>query len=290
MNRNYAVRILSENAELNIGRISIGMDEVEAFINKGLKVVFIILLMFISIKISNYLIKKFIDNQIKKDNTLLIESQRAITLGEVIKSVIKYSVYFIGITSAVSIIFGKISFTFASIGGVALGLGTQSLIKDIINGFFILFENQFGVGDYITIGSLKGIVKSIGIRSTVIQDPNGDVHCIANGTILQVTNHSRSNNRFIVDVNITYKEDIDNVISIIQGTCEEFRKKNEEDITEPIEVLGVVELSMGVTIRVAGKAKPLRHWEMERQLRKLIKNTLDENNIEILYSNNVIKA
>lgn len=291
MNINYLVHILSDNTELNFGRISISVGELEVFVNKGLKILFLVFLMFISIKIGNYIIKKFVDNQIKSDGRLSMDSQRAKTLGEVMKSVLKYSVYFIGITAMASIIFGGISITFASIGGVALGLGAQSLIKDLINGFFILFENQFGVGDYITIGNFSGIVSSIGIRTTIIKDFNGDIHCITNGSILEVTNHSRSDSSFIVDVNIAYKEDIDNAISVIEKTCEEFKKENEKDIKEPINVLGVVALgALGVTIRVLGKAKPLRQWDMERELRKLIKVTLDKNNIEIPFPTNMINT
>ena len=291
MNTNYLVHILSDNTELNFGRISISVEEIEVFINKGLKILFLVFLMFISIKIGNYIIRKFVDNQIKSDGILSMDSQRAKTLGEVMKSVLMYSVYFIGITAIASIIFGGISITFASIGGVALGLGAQSLIKDLINGFFILFENQFGVGDYITIGNFSGIVSSIGIRTTIIKDFNGDIHCITNGSILEVTNHSRSDSSFIVDVNIAYKEDIDNAISVIEKACEEFKKENEKDINEAINVLGVVALgASGVTIRVLGKAKPLRQWDMERELRKLIKVTLDKNNIEIPFPNNMINA
>ena len=291
MNINYLVHILSDNTELNFGRISISVGELEVFVNKGLKILFLVFLMFISIKIGNYIIKKFVDNQIKSDGRLSMDSQRAKTLGEVMKSVLKYSVYFIGITAMASIIFGGISITFASIGGVALGLGAQSLIKDLINGFFILFENQFGVGDYITIGNFSGIVSSIGIRTTIIKDFNGDIHCITNGSILEVTNHSRSDSSFIVDVNIAYKEDIDNAISVIEKTCEEFKKENEKDIKEPINVLGVVALgASGVTIRVLGKAKPLSQWDMERELRKLIKVTLDKNNIEIPFPTNMINT
>ena len=291
MNINYLVHILSDNTELNFGRISISVGELEVFVNKGLKILFLVFLMFISIKIGNYIIKKFVDNQIKSDGRLSMDSQRAKTLGEVMKSVLKYSVYFIGITAMASIIFGGISITFESIGGVALGLGAQSLIKDLINGFFILFENQFGVGDYITIGNFSGIVSSIGIRTTIIKDFNGDIHCITNGSILEVTNHSRSDSSFIVDVNIAYKEDIDNAISVIEKTCEEFKKENEKDIKEPINVLGVVALgASGVTIRVLGKAKPLRQWDMERELRKLIKVTLDKNNIEIPFPTNMINT
>ena len=169
-------------SQLNIGNfISIGLDDMKSVINKGLKIIFVIIIMYFSIKIGKYLIKKFVEKQVKSNAMLSLDSQRAKTLGEVLKSVLKYSVYFMGITIIISILFGGISFTFASIGGIAVGLGAQSLIKDLINGFFILFENQFGVGDHVTLGNFNGIVKSIGIRTTVISDFTGDIHSIPNG-------------------------------------------------------------------------------------------------------------
>ena len=240
--------------------------------------------MYFTIKIGKHLIQKFVERQVASSAMLSLDSQRAKTLGEVLKSVLKYSVYFMGIAIIVSILFGEISFTFASIGGIAVGLGAQSLIKDLINGFFILFENQFGVGDHVTLGSFNGIVKSIGIRTTVISDFTGDIHSIPNGSIIGVTNHSRNDIRFAVDVNISYEENIEKAISIIEITCNDFKSKNEEYISEPIEVSGVTALgTSSVTIRVVGKAKPLSQWKMENELRKEIKLTLDKNKIEMPY-------
>lgn len=285
----YLIKLAIEQQEFKIGKLSITLDDMDnfisTFITKGMKIIFTIFIMYLSIKIGKRLIKKFVDRQIKSNAMLSLESQRAETLGEVLKSVLKYAVYFIGIASIISILFNGISFTFASIGGFAVGFGAQSLVKDLINGFFILFEDQFGVGDYITVGQFNGIVSSIGIRTTIIKDFTGDIHSIPNGSIVAVTNHSRADIRFMVDVDIAYKEDIDNAISVIKSTCDEFKNKNEEYIREPIEVVGVTTLNAsGVTIRVVGKSKPLKQWEMERELRKEIKCTLDEEGIEIPYS------
>ena len=254
--------------------------------NKGPKILLVMIVMYFTIKVGKHLIKKFVERQVASNAMLSLDSQRAKTLGEVLKSVLKYSVYFMGIAIIVSILFGEISFTFASIGGIAVGLGAQSLIKDLINGFFILFENQFGVGDHVTLGSFNGIVKSIGIRTTVISDFTGDIHSIPNGSIIGVTNHSRNEIRFAVDVNISYEENIEKTISIIEVTCNDFKIKNEEYISEPIEVSGVIALgTSSVTIRVVGKAKPLSQWKMENELRKEIKLTLDKNKIEMPYPN-----
>ncbi|MDK2827634.1 MAG: moderate conductance mechanosensitive channel [Clostridium butyricum] len=276
-----------DKTELEIGKVIISLEDFEVVFNKGIKIISIVIIMYLSIKIGKYLIKKAVDKQVKSNAALSLDPQRAKTLGGVMKSILKYSVYFLGITSILSVLFGGISFTFASIGGVALGLGSQSLIKDFINGFFILFEDQFGIGDYVTIGNFSGIVQTIGIRTTIIKGFTGDIHSIPNGMISEVTNHSRGNTRFIVDVDIAYEEDIDNAINAINAIkecCDKFQKEHEDFINEPIEVLGVSALAASsVTIRTVGRTKPLTQWKMENELRKAIKITLDENGIEIPY-------
>jgi len=277
---NYLIK-LQESFKLYIEEI-ISIETLEMAISKGLKIIFVIIAMYFSIKIGKYLIKKFVERQIESSAVLSLDTQRAKTIGEVLKSILKYSVYFMGSAIIISILFGAISFTFASIGGVAVGLGSQSLIKDLINGFFILFENQFGVGDHVTIGSFNGIVKSIGIRTTVITDFTGDIHSIPNGSITGVTNHSRNNIRFVVDLNISHEEDVERVIEIIKTACDEFKSKNEEYISESLEVTGVTALGVAsVTIRVVGKAKPLMQGKMENELRMAIKLALDKNKIEM---------
>ncbi len=281
---NYLVHLSLDQDQLEIGKIILNIGDFEIILNKGLKIISIIVIMYLSINIGKYLIKKVVDKQVKSNAALSLDPQRAKTLGGVMRSILKYSVYFLGITTILSVLFGGISFTFASIGGVALGFGAQSLIKDFINGFFILFEDQFGIGDYVTIGNFSGIVQTIGIRTTVIKDFNGDIHSIPNGIISEVTNHSRGNTRFIVDVDIAYEEDIDNAINAIKECCDKFQKEHDEFINEPMEVLGVSALAASsVTIRTIGRTKPLTQWKMENELRKAIKITLDKKGIEIPY-------
>ena len=272
------------DGSLDIGKgISIDMSDIENIVNKGIRIVIIILLMYITIKIGNRLINKFVKKQIESNARFSMDNQKAKTIGEVLKSVLKYMTYFIGAALILSDAFNGISVAMASVGGFALGFGAQSLVKDIINGFFILFEDQYGVGDHVTIGTFSGIVETIGIRTTVIRDFSGDVHLIPNGTINQVTNHSRGNIRFIVDVDISYEEDIDNAINVITNVCNKYKNEN-ENIVEPIEVLGVNSLNASsVTIRIIGKTKPLKQWEAERELRKRVKKVLDEEGIEIPY-------
>ncbi len=269
-------------SQINIGKIIISAEKIELITDNILKIILTLIIMFLAVRIGTYIIKKIVDKQVKSNSILSLDSQRAKTLGEVNKSILKYFVYFTGIMTIISIMFGKISYTFAGIGGVAIGIGAQALIKDVINGFFILFENQFGVGDYVVIGNCEGIVKSIGIRTTVIEGFYGDIHCISNGTITSVTNHSKQDSIFYIDINIDYKEDIDNVIKLLNDIGNRYKKNNED--LHSINVAGVEELSIyGVQIRIIGKSKPLKHWEIYRGLKKEIKNSLQQNNIKMAY-------
>lgn len=262
----------------------INEDFIEKLISQSIKIVVICLLIFIFIKLGNSIIDKFVQRQIKSKLSFSMNPQKAITIGEVLKSVIKYVVYIIGIGTIFSEVFTKVPSGLMAAGGFAIGIGAQSLVKDFINGFFILFEDQFGVGDHVTIGQFTGIVETIGIRNTGIRAFTGDLHLLSNGSILQVTNHSRGNISFIVDVDIAYEEDIDNAIKVITEAVNIFEKENQENVKEPVQVLGVTALAAsGVTIRVLGKAKPLTQWAMERELRKDIKVALDKAKIEIPY-------
>ena len=273
------------NEGFKIGSIQIKPEFVDRVLQVSFKFIFVLFLMFISIKIGNIIIKKFVENQTKdKGLKFAMSPQKAKTIGEVLKSVLKYSVYFIGVAILLEELFGGISLTFASMGGFAIGFGAQSLVQDLINGFFILFEDQYGVGDYVTIGKFEGIIETIGIRTTILKDFTGDLHLIPNGSIKEVTNHSRNNIRFIVDVEIAYEEDIDHAIEVISETCKEFEAKYEE-VPQPIEIWGVNSLgNSGVTIRVVGFSIPMHQWSMERKLRKAIKEAMDRENIEIPYN------
>lgn len=269
----YSLNFLNNDDTINI---------LNAFIERFLRIIIIAIGMYIVIKVGNKLIEKFVDKQVKSKLRFTLDNQKAITIGEVLKSVLRYLVYFLGITLMFSDIFSKIPVAIASVGGVAIGFGAQSLVKDLINGLFILFEDQYGVGDHITVGQFTGIVESIGIRTTIIRDFTGDLHLIPNGNVLEVTNHSRGDIRFVVDVKIAYEENADRAIEIIKETNKSFQEKHSEELRGDIEVQGIISLNAtGVTIRVVGRAKPLSQWTMERELRKEIRETLDREGIEV---------
>lgn len=275
---------LTSLLNVNLDNNNIRLESVYNLGYTIIKIILILICMYLIIKIGNGLISRYISKQ--KHFKFSLDEKKAKTIGAVLKSILRYCVYFFGIVSLTETIFSisKIGLTFAGIGGVAVGFASQSLIKDIINGFFILFEDQFSVGDYIHIDDKGGIVESIELRVTKVRDFNGDLHIIPNGLIAKVTNHSRGNMRLIIDVDISYDEDIDKVIDVISNLCNKFKIENELVVTDGPSVLGVYAFKEGgVTIRVSGRTKPMAQWDTEMKLRKEIRDALKSANIIIPY-------
>ena len=271
----------SQTEVLKIFGVTIDLGE---FMLRILMVIVTIFIVFFILKIGNKIIDKLVAKQIYKNNLFSINDKKANTLGTLLKSMLRYTVYIMGIISIAGIIVGgTLPIAFASVGGVALGFGAQSFVKDIINGVFILFENQYNVGDYITIDKYTGIVDSIEIRSTTIKEFSGSYHIIPNGLINVVTNHSKGNMQIKVEVDIAYEESIDNAIKIIEDVCIAFSKL--DDVERIPNEVGVTQLgSSGMTIKVLGDVKAMSQWKLEAKLRQMIKEALDKNSIEIPYN------
>jgi len=273
---------------INIGNIHISAEQISNGVFKIIKILLILISMYLSVKIGSSIIHKFMESQRKSNLKFTLDEKRSKTLEAILKSVLRYTIYFIGIIAIISQIFGNIVLTFAGIGGVAVGFGAQSLIKDIINGFFILFEEQYSVGDYVHIDDKSGIVESIELRVTKLRDFSGDVHIIPNGLISKVTNHSIGYQRFLVEIDIAYEEDIDKAIEVLNNMCENFKEKNKNLIEGPA-VAGVSALKdSAITIRIVGKANAMSQWEIEMELRKEAKKALDKAHIEIPYPKRII--
>lgn len=257
-------------------------ENLQDFVFMIIKIIIVLFIMFIIIKIGNKLIDKSVIRQRKIKFS--INDKKSKTIGAVLKSILKYSVYFLGIFTIAEMTFGIKGITLAGMGGVALGFGAQNLVKDVINGFFILFEDQYVVGDLITVNGKQGIVESIELRVTRIRDFNGDLYIIPNGAIGEVTNHSTGFSRALVEINISNDENIDRVNELLKKVCNEYKCKNESMIEGP-DIVGITKLDeKSVTIRIVGKAKPLTHWNVEMELRKTINDLLDKEKIKRPYS------
>jgi len=211
------------------------------------------------------------------------QARRMTTVGKLVKNVITYIMYFIVfmlLLSEVGINLGPL-LAGAGVVGIAIGFGAQSLVKDILTGFFIILEDQFAVGDVIQTGTFKGTVEVIGLRTTKILSWTGEVHMIPNGMINEVTNFSVKNTLAVVDVLVAYEAQVDKALSIISDTM---NKLAHENLVKKPEVLGVQLMSAtSVTIRVIGECKPNTHHVVARIMNKEIKDALDRNGIDVPY-------
>jgi small conductance mechanosensitive channel len=174
----------------------------------------------------------------------------------------------------------------ASLGvvGLAVGFGAQNLIKDLINGLFILLENQYSIGDVVKIGGISGMVEEVNLRRTILRDLEGVVHVIPNGMINTTSNFTRDFSRVNMNISVGYNEDIDHAIEVINSVCEELAGEPDwsAKLITPPKVLRVDALAdSGVEIKIVGDTMPAVQWEVMGELRKRIKKTFDESGIEI---------
>ncbi len=271
-----------------IQSLSIGKVSLITIGQNVIKILLVVLAVRLSIRILGAFSDKFYKKQ--AESRFVDDPKKTMTMNALTKSVITYTLYFIGFTTIVTIMGIPVSSLLATagIGGLAIGFGAQSLVRDVITGFFILFEDQYAVGDYISLDGHSGIVEDIGIRITKIRGFNGDLHILPNGNVSNVTNHSRGDMRVLFDVRIPYEEDIDGVI----GTIEEYLVKygeEEEQLTAGPRVLGVSDLSdFSVNLRIWAKTKSMEQWRIERELKKGIKEVLEKKGIDIPYPRNII--
>ncbi|WP_121604234.1 mechanosensitive ion channel family protein [Virgibacillus sp. Bac332] len=175
----------------------------------------------------------------------------------------------------------------AGIIGLAIGFGAQGLVSDVVTGFFLLLEKQLDVGDYVTTAGYGGIVEEVGLRTTQIRSFDGTLNFIPNREISSLSNHSRGNMRALVDIGISYDDNIDHAMTILQEVCDKIKQEN-ETIVEGPDVLGVQTIGdSDITLRVIAKTENMEQWAVERQLRKAIKEAFDQNNIDIPFPHQV---
>ncbi|WP_370221803.1 mechanosensitive ion channel family protein [Cytobacillus sp.] len=219
-----------------------------------------------------------------------ISPGRSKTLQSLAKNIFSYVLIFIFAVTILQIFGIKATAILAGAGvvGLAVGFGAQGLVSDVVTGFFILLERQIDVGDYVTTGSYSGIVEQIGLKTTQIRSFDGTLHYIPNREITSLSNHSRGNMRALVDIGISYDDDIDEAITVLQEACDKIAKENQAIVEGP-NVIGVQTLgSSDVVLRIIAKTENMEQWAVERQLRKALKEALEANGIEIPFPHQVL--
>lgn len=268
--------------------IFINKNEDLTILGKLIKIALIFLLVKIGIKIFNTIIDKSMER--KSRLKFGVDEKKANTLAAILKNLSKYVFYFIGLVPALELFGIKTTSILATagIGGLAIGFGAQSLVKDVITGFFILFEDQFSVGDYVKVEGYEGIVEEMGLRVTKIRGFSGELYIIPNSNIQIVTNGTKGAMRSLVEVSISYEEDIDKAMKVLEKICKEL-KDTEKSIVEGPTVLGVSKLGeYDIVLTIVAKTDAMEQWRIERILRKRIKEEFDNENIEIPYPKRVV--
>jgi small conductance mechanosensitive channel len=176
--------------------------------------------------------------------------------------------------------------TGAGIAGLAVSLGAQTLIQDLIAGFFILVENQYAVGDVIQLGDVSGSVERLTLRATYVRDINGRLHIVPNGEVRIVSNLTKDWSRALVDVGVAYEENLDRVLRVLEEIASAFAQDPafKPHLLETPQVVGPISLGdWAVTVRVMVKTQPGKHWETARELQKRILATFEQEGIVMPY-------
>ncbi|HLQ83304.1 MAG TPA: mechanosensitive ion channel family protein [Pseudogracilibacillus sp.] len=245
------------------------------------KIALIFIMASIIIKVSRKIIGRIFSQNKKK--TMRMTERREKTLKKLIENALVYTVYTLAILTLLETIGIKIGplLAGAGIAGLAIGFGAQSLVKDVISGFFIVFEDQFAVGDYVYVAGVEGDVEEIGLRTTKIKDWTGERYVIPNGNITQVTNYSIHNGVPVIDINIPYENDVYEAKKVIEDINQKVFQTTDIFLTEP-EVIGVQTFDVShYVIRIIAETTPGEQWSAERYLREVIQSELYSRGIAI---------
>lgn len=174
----------------------------------------------------------------------------------------------------------------ASVGivGIALGLGAQTLVKDVLNGLFILTEDQYAVGDTVTVANITGEVVEINPRRTVLRDGDGNVHTIPNSAISVATNRTAGLNRLVVEIEVPFRES-DRAGELVRKVCEDFGAERAADLVTRPKVVAESALPGGqVGLKIAGDARPAKRWTVEAELRRRLKRAFEVERVEMEFA------
>ena len=236
-----------------------------------------IILIFLVSRVAKIIINRLIDHfaNPKSSKRFKLRSRRVQTVGKLMKNTASYVLNFI----VILLILGEFHINLApflagaGVIGLAIGFGAQSLVKDVISGFFIILEDHFSVGDVIETGKFKGTVEMIGLRATRLKSWTGEVFIIPNGSIIDVTNYSVSNSLAVVDVSIAATQQLDEAMDRIRGVLHKFEDPN---LIGTPELLGVQSMTASdIVLRITATCRPNTQSSLTRRLNAELKKGLE---------------
>ncbi len=260
----------------------------------GSLVVLTVIVAMFALRLANILSSKLF-GLVQKTKEDVDFQKRADTLSAVVRWILRTTIYGV----AGMMILKRLGFDLgpiiaaAGVLGVAVGFGARSLVEDTISGFFILFEDQIRVGDVVQLNDRGGLVERVTLRMVILRDYAGNVHYVRNGSIGVVTNMTKDFSRYVFDIGVAYREDVDEVIRVIKQLDEELRKDPEfmNDIISPLEVAGLDKFGdSAIIIKARITTKPIQQWRIGREFNRRIKKRFDELGIEIPFPHLTVYA
>lgn len=253
--------------------------------------IYIVLILFIatiSSKLISNAVSRLLSRTIREDMfpSKTDRTRRIKTLNSIAEAFVSFVVWITAVLMIMNLIGINTAPLLASAGilGVALGFGAQSLVKDFITGMFIIIENQYRVGDYVEIQNIKGTVKAVTMRTTVIQDSDGSIFHVPNGSIIVTGNHTMGNNKVGIEISASTETDIELLQKLINKTGSAQAKSPEykELILEPLQFSRVKEITGGVIkIRITGKVRSGMQNEIKSKYLSALQNELVKNKIAL---------
>jgi small-conductance mechanosensitive channel len=259
----------------------------EWFFGSGLRIVVIAILAYVVVRIIAATARRLEEELARQEAPDMVERlKRARTLSRLVQNALTATIAVIAALMMLRELRVDITpiLTSAGILGLAVGFGAQTLVKDLIAGFFLTFENQVRVGDVATINGTGGLVEQINLRTIVLRDVNGAVHVFPNGSIERLSNLTKDFSYYVIDVGVRYNEDSDEVAEMLRRIGRELQADPQfgPSILEPLEVMGVDAFGESqVTLKIRIKTLPQKQWEVGREMRRRIRKTSAAKGIEI---------
>jgi small conductance mechanosensitive channel len=267
----------------------------EAAIRAGVRVTIIWLLAWLAyrlVRLAAQRIEAAVDDG--DDSITTLRERRGKTISQLLRSVGRVVILLIALLATFNM-FIDVGPVLAGAGilGLAISFGAQSLVKDIISGFFILSENQFAVGDVIEAAGKSGVVEKMTLRVVVLRDLEGRMHIVPNGEIKVVSNMTRGWSRAVVDVGVSYEEDVDRALAVVRDEAAQFStdKAWNSQLDGAVEVPGVEALGdSAVKIRILIRTQPGSQWNAAREFRRRILKRLEHEGIEIPFPQRTVRV
>ena len=257
------------------------------FLGSLIDIALIFALAFLIVRITKGIVRRLIKKRGGAEES--VRRRRMDTAGTLAISVVRYIAYFVAVAATIGELGLSDTMTSilaaAGIGGVIIGIGAQSLISDIVNGFFMLFEDQYAVGDYISAGGATGTVEAIALRTTTIRSYTGELTTIPNGSIKGVTNYSRTDSLALIDMPIAYGEDAGRALALMEEEARAYKAELGDAAPGEPEALGAVSAEGGaMALRLVMRVKPLEHWGVQRELTRRIAARFVKEGIRLPYT------